>query len=77
MTKTAKVGDTFKITATTKPSGVPAEILWTTADGTIDMTFTGKTATITALEPGVATVEAQLKDNKDLKAKTEITINEE
>lgn len=75
MTKTLAVGETFKITATTLPSGVPAEILWTTAENTIiELSSTGKTATVIATAEGPATVTAQIQDKPELKAESKITV---
>lgn len=76
MNKTIEVGETFKITATTTPTGVPAEIEWSTDSEGIKLTFNGKTATVEALEAGPAEVVAKLKDNAELVATTSITVEE-
>lgn len=77
LTKVLEVDETFKITATTTPTGVPAVIDWTTEnEDLIDLTFTGKTATVVALAPGEATVVARVSGENDLVAQTVITITE-
>lgn len=77
LTKELEVDDTFKITATTTPTGIPAEIDWTTEnEDLINLTFTGKTATVVALAPGEATVVARVSGENDLVAQTVITITE-
>lgn len=75
MTKSLAVGETFKITATTTPTGVPAVIDWTTAEDTIiELSSTGKTATVIASAEGTATVTAQIQDKPELTSESVITV---
>lgn len=77
MSKSLKVGETFKITATTTPPGVESHVLWTADnEDAVDMTVSGKTATVTAKESGTVYVVAQVKDNSELRAETVIKITE-
>lgn len=75
LTKELEVDATFKITATTTPTGIPVVIDWTTEnEDLINLTFTGKTATVVGLAPGEATVVARVSGENDLVAQTVITV---
>lgn len=75
MSKEMKVGETFKIKATTTPAEADGHVIWTADnEDLIELTVSGKTATVTALEEGTVYVVAQVKDNKELRAETRINI---
>lgn len=75
-TKELLIGETVKLKATTTPVGAEGEVMWLAdQEDLVEITSSGKTATITAIEEGTVYIEALVKDNNELRASTKITIS--